>query len=700
MIITALVIVVRVSVLLAGAGLLVRSLRGSSAATRHLVWTAAIAGALIVPVLTLVAPPFELAVLPASALPATSPALSIQLPAGNSEQPRSTAPAFVARAESGIVSPAAGRPAAWPSPARTAVWIWLIGVGLVLARFALGTARMRWIARRARRVDGGTWLRLAGRLAWLIGVKRRVTFLEGTTAAMPMTWGIVNPCILLPESASRWPSARQRVVLLHELAHVKRRDCLTQLLAQLLCALYWFNPLSWIAARRLEAERERACDDVVIAAGTRGSDYADHLLDIARAMRSSMLPTWAAVAMAHRSQLEGRLMAILDPQVPRQFPTRSRTIALVACVAVLVVSIALITPAPRAAEALSSSQPIESMTQPLAAPVPNPAPQPEGAAAEAVPRARRASESSLASVMREALKDAVPDATKDLVREGWIPSAARFTVEAVGAGVGQAVGGVSGGVPGGIAGGVKGGVEGAVSQETEREVEKETDIEREASRDPRVVAALVEALKDSDKEVRESAMQALANMRAPEALEPIRGSLKDTNPSVRQQAASALGQYRDRSSVDALVGALQDSSPDVREQAVFALGQIRDSRAAGPLGQALKDSNAQVREQAAFALGQLRSQEAVESLTAALRDQSANVREQAAFALGQIRDRRAVEPLLGALKDESASVREQAAFALGQLRDPRAAEALTAALKDANVEVRRQAAFALGQLSR
>jgi HEAT repeat protein/beta-lactamase regulating signal transducer with metallopeptidase domain len=720
MITTAALIVVRVSLLLGTAVLVATLLRRSSAAARHLVWTCALAGSLLVPIASLALPAWELPL-----LPSMGPRLSaIVLPPSPREQgqqarfnesspvregggacgPRqaeaapspSNVDGCAVRDEPQAASPTTlSRPrtlrGSLPGVPGLPVSIWLIGVLFVLSRLALGTFRMWWVARRASRVSSGGWVRLAERLAGALGVGRRVVFLEGGSVAMPMTWGVFKARVLLPKAAGDWPFARKRVVLLHELAHVKRRDCLTQLVAQLACAVYWFNPLVWLAARRLRAERERACDDLVLASGTRGSDYADHLLEIARSMRSAMLPTWGAVAMAHRSQLEGRLMAILDPQVPRRFPSRSRSLALVSTMGVLLVPIALITPAPWAAESIASTGVVDSPTVPLATPSPSAAPR------QAPSQASRASEGQLASAMRQAVNEAVPDATRDLAREGWLGAIVEGTLHAIGAGVGQAVGGVTGGISGGVAGGVSGGVAGGVSQETEREAEKETDT---VPRDPRVVAALVDALKDSDKEVRESAMQALANMRAPEALGAIRASLKDANPSVRQQAAFALGQYRDRSSVDALGAALQDSSADVREQAVFALGQIRDSRAAEPLAQALKDADGSVREQAAFALGQLRSPDAVQPLTAALHDRSADVREQAAFALGQIRDRRAVEALVVALKDENADVREQAAFALGQLRDARATEGLTAALKDSNAEVRRQAAFALGQIAR
>ena len=107
---------------------------------------------------------------------------------------------------------------------------------------------------------------------------------------MPMAWGIFNPSVLMPADADTWPAQRLRVVLLHELAHVKRRDCLTHVVAQIACAAYWFNPLAWMAARRVRTERERACDDLVLASGTRGSDYAEELLEIARVMRARTLP--------------------------------------------------------------------------------------------------------------------------------------------------------------------------------------------------------------------------------------------------------------------------------------------------------------------------------------------------------------------------------------------------------------------------
>ena len=73
---------------------------------------------------------------------------------------------------------------------------------------------------------------------------------------MPMAAGYLRPTVALPAEADLWPAERITSVLLHELAHVRRRDCLTQLAASTTCALYWMNPLAWYAARALARHRD------------------------------------------------------------------------------------------------------------------------------------------------------------------------------------------------------------------------------------------------------------------------------------------------------------------------------------------------------------------------------------------------------------------------------------------------------------
>jgi len=140
----------------------------------------------------------------------------------------------------------------------------------------------------------------------------------------------------LPRGASEWSAERLRVVLMHELAHIKRGDCFTQTLARIICAAYWFNPLVWIAARSLRVEQERACDDFVLATGTKASAYANHLSGIARSTQPARMSPLAAatLAMARPSQFEQRLTAILDPTLQRSPGSCARVI--VAAITLLV----------------------------------------------------------------------------------------------------------------------------------------------------------------------------------------------------------------------------------------------------------------------------------------------------------------------------------------------------------------------------
>ena len=159
---------------------------------------------------------------------------------------------------------------------------------------------------------------------------------------MPLTWGWIRPVVLLPGDAEGWPTERRRVVLLHELAHVKRLDCLTQQLAQLSCAVYWFNPLFWWASMRMMVERETACDDLVLLSGVRPSEYAGHLLAVARERRTDRGVKTVAVAMARQANLERRLRTILDVEAtPRRLSPPTAVCGLIAA-AGMVVSLACV----------------------------------------------------------------------------------------------------------------------------------------------------------------------------------------------------------------------------------------------------------------------------------------------------------------------------------------------------------------------
>ena len=707
MLLTILDIVVKASVILSMAALVAAALRRASASTRHFVWTLGMLGALAAPLLSATLPRWEVpivrvqaeapAVPSATAVTDPTPAYGGQTPVHAPALDRGQASsAALPGSDPGRSVTHSGQLSLASVPWTTVLLMaWAAGALLILGRVLLGLVAVQLMSRRTPLVTDAPWLPLANELTTDLGVGP-VRFMRAGKASMPMAWGVFRPSVLMPADADVWPADRLRIVLLHELAHVKRRDCLTHLFAQIAFAAYWFNPLAWIAARHMRTERERACDDLVLAAGTRGSDYAYQLLDIARVMRAGRFPAvlaGASLAMAHRSQLEGRLMAILDPTVPRRTLGRVRAGLVLATFAVLVVPVAAVQP----------------WTQEGA----GPSRAADDQQADAVAKAQVKVDKKVDQQTEQKVVvkpghtlpgDGVPGGVSGGVSEGVANGIPGGIVQGVVGGVISSVAnGVGNGIAEGVASGVTRGVAAGVAAAHPMPMPMPMPMQgngprAKGERDPRTVDALIEALKDSDKDVRETAMSALAEMRDPRLFDAFAAALRDPSADIREHAAFGLGQIRDKRAIAPLTQALKDDKANVREQVVFALGQLRAVDAIDGLTIALRDSNADVREQAAFALGQIRDSKSIDPLTSALKDENADVREQAAFALGQIRDGKAVEALVIALKDANADVREQVAFALGQIRDPRAIDGLTIALKDPNPSVRQQAAFALGQI--
>jgi beta-lactamase regulating signal transducer with metallopeptidase domain len=677
----------RVTAVLALTWLGARVAARGSASMRHALWVAAFVGVLTLPLAARLMPSLELPLLPAvaGAQAATpQPDLAVPFAAPSSAQSRPinlTAPTAPRPSSSAVpeTSPSPWMASVGPvTPIGWAFIAWMaIAAGLV-ARYLLGLVVVARITRRATEMRDGRWLDALDVATATLGMSETPRLVVSPDVAMPFTCGFFRATLVVPESAEDWTDERIDVVLRHELAHVARRDCLVQAMTQAALAVYWFHPLAWIGARHLRAERERACDDLVLATGTRGTTYAEHLLDIARSATTDSSPlAAAALAMARPSELEGRLLAILDPRRARGRTSR-RWILQVATAAVVVIApLASVTLVARTAPA-----PIQDAT--LATP-----PSHVAAAQPTSNAIATATTSATSMATRTATRSVESHVTTERVNREVATLLAQI----------GPVGGVSGGVVGGVPGGVQHGVGRGAGRGEGQGREGDDNAAEHKTVSPAVVQALTEALKDSDADVRKSAMQALARFRVPAAYDAFVMGLKDSDAEVRQQAAFALSQLRDARATDPLIGALKDSDGEVRQQAAFALSQLRDPRAVPALTAALKDQNDEVREQALFALSQIRDPSAVPALTVALSDPKANVRQQAAFALSQIGDEKAVPGLIAALKDKDAEVRQQAAFALSQIGDESAIEPLTALLKDPEAEVRQQAIFALSRLA-
>lgn len=380
----------KATVLLAFAALLCVALRRLSAASRHLLWATALCASLLLPLLSFIEG-WEVPILPArlsvlssvssspgatkvtgsdgafetrdaqasASLPRSSGA-GAELSKASESQTKATSRAeFLSNTPAPLTLPQ-DTPSSQhtppplematpllPSLLNTALAVWVVGVLLLLLKLLAGFVATNLLTRRATGFKDTTLTELFSSLLNELNFKGRVRLLRSERTSMPIVYGILRPAVLLPAEAERWSEERRRMVLLHELSHITRRDCLTQMLAQIACAFYWFNPFVWIAARRLRVEREEACDDYVLSIGAKPSDYASHLLEIARSMQERSVFEWSqttSVAMARRSQLEGRLLAILSQKSARGAMPRATSLGFVALICALL-SLAAIRPA-------------------------------------------------------------------------------------------------------------------------------------------------------------------------------------------------------------------------------------------------------------------------------------------------------------------------------------------------------------------
>jgi beta-lactamase regulating signal transducer with metallopeptidase domain/tetratricopeptide (TPR) repeat protein len=267
-------IVLRATLLFAATAVALLALRRASAATRHRVATVGLAAGLVLPLLSAVLPRVPVA-LPARLVPSA--------PVGSRTQ-------------------------------LLLLGLWTLGTLAVAARLVVGWSRVRKLSREASVLWDAEWLAERDEAARRLEVRRTVSLKESADVPVAITSGWRRPFLLVGRAARFWAVERRRVVLLHELAHVKRADWPALLVAEASVALYWFHPIALWLGRQVRREAEQACDELVIAAGTKPSVYAGHLLGIFRSVGAPH-PVAPALAIARPHNFEARLRAILDPRV-------------------------------------------------------------------------------------------------------------------------------------------------------------------------------------------------------------------------------------------------------------------------------------------------------------------------------------------------------------------------------------------------
>ena len=307
------------TVLLVGVWLTVKVLRRHSASVHSLILAVVVVGLVFLPALSTLAPVWRVPLLPDPA--ATFTPGPVQAVTGQ-ETPQFGSP--------GEPRPATMTPVPTSGP-RWPVWIllgWLAGAAGCLLWLLSGEVGLRWVLRKVAPLNGEPWQTVLKDVCEEVNVGCKVQLFQCARIDTAVIRGILHPRVILPATVRGWSEQRLRLVLLHELAHIRRRDSLVEILAWITLVLYWFNPLVWLTVRQMRVERERACDNAVLNAGARPSNYATQLMEVAADLGAFRRPLWQTAAISEGSGLKDRLLCILDPKLKRM-PMRPWTVGLV-----------------------------------------------------------------------------------------------------------------------------------------------------------------------------------------------------------------------------------------------------------------------------------------------------------------------------------------------------------------------------------
>ncbi len=233
-------------------------------------------------------------------------------PSNRVQSPTVTIPSTNPRQSRGLMDVAAIVAAYLP-------WLWLSGAPLTFLLLATGVIGSERLRRSSRILHDGPIADTCTRLVEALHIGRRVTVAVCERIAAPVLVGILRPIILLPPAAlTGWSPDEIEMVLLHELAHVRRWDNLVNLAQRIVESILFFHPAVWLVSNWVRREREACCDAVVVTRTNRPHAYAELLIDFAQHLSEPSEPgrprprfSAAATSAMAAGPLRGRIRRIL-----------------------------------------------------------------------------------------------------------------------------------------------------------------------------------------------------------------------------------------------------------------------------------------------------------------------------------------------------------------------------------------------------
>ena len=247
----------------------------------------------------------------------------------------------------------------------TAGWaalLWLVGATLLTVRILVGFGMLRRMRRQALVQRDGPLFEALRQARAALDCHPRVEVATSPSIRSPMVLGILRLLIVVPTHVvERLSPGQLALVLMHELAHVRRCDNLALLVQRLVTAALFFHPAVWLCARMLRRESEQACDDLVVCATGRPEAYARGLALVAEGAALSnpparRIPIMSTLA-ATESDLSQRIRRTLDGRARRSRARRMGTRARVLAVALLFPLAAVTLPSYGAADSWVGDEP-------------------------------------------------------------------------------------------------------------------------------------------------------------------------------------------------------------------------------------------------------------------------------------------------------------------------------------------------------
>lgn len=539
-----------------------------SASFRHLLWTLGFAGMLLIPVFGYIADNSDFVIqinYPSETIPLNKSFIN-----GHEDQVISSEAIPIPDKE--IINDSSVK--ALPSPISWNFYLhtlWLIGLVFFLVLLIIEKVFIQLLLRRSSDAPVSV-VHTLQELQRLHSIPFNIRIAVSRHIDIPFTTGYIRPVIFLPIDFINNSLQKQSFVLLHELGHIQRRDGLSTLLTQINCAVFWFNPLAWLAAHWSKVDMEKACDDLVIQATRKKYDYASLLLDVIESSKFSPFYLQNKLAVVSKNELHSRMMAILDDKTNRNSIGKS----VISTLSILTFCILVPFAAIQFTNDFTENKHVESDTS----------------ISQYLDDLSSENDEKVQYAAWALGTSENPEAVDELITQLRHPNpdVRAMIIWALGEiKVNQTLDDL------------------LIALQDEEPLVREMAVKSIGElEDPRAIPHLASILNDPFIGVQTAVVWSLGEIQNQEALDLVNKSLHNSSPEVLKMAIKVLGEAHHQKAIPYLIQSLSDPRPGIRKSAVKALGQIGDKQAVAPLLPLLHDPSIEVREATVWALDELK----------------------------------------------------------------------------------------------